>query len=74
MAEETLARRNVAVESGSDLMKPVADQDLLFAVGLEVLEDGRIDHGGGVDGHVGQYSTWRQIEKNLYKQKTGGVS
>jgi hypothetical protein len=54
-AEEALAGSDIAIESRRNLVEPVADLDLLLAMGLEVLEDGRVDHVGTV---VGRHFDW----------------
>lgn len=46
-AEETLASRDVAIQGSRDLVKLVTNLELLFAMGLEVFEDSRVDQAGG---------------------------
>lgn len=43
-AEEPLAGRNATVESSRDVVKFVANFNLLLTVGLQILEDGRVNH------------------------------
>lgn len=42
--EEALTGRDIAVESGRDMVKFVANLNLLLAMRLQVLKDSRIDH------------------------------
>lgn len=57
-AEEALARRGVTMESGSDLVKLVANLDLFFAMSLQIFEDGRVDHVGTVVTCHADQCTW----------------
>ena len=47
-AEEALRGRDVTVQLRDDLMQVFVDYDLLFAAGLQVFEDRRVDHRGWV--------------------------